>query len=192
MENVEFETGPDRAALSERSSLARRLRWRLEVAEDDGFSKDKDSFNRLIAVLKEMEVLFATVVPDEMVARERARPNSRLHVSLESGVKGAFGYFLALLDQYRLKHDGAPPDRIERLLDGDTPEIPPLDLPDHASSAVPREVRRVRGDSLKDYLKDSGRWLYIADPRSSHFGRIIIDCSHKRMTGEVWHDVRTP
>lgn len=41
---------------------------------------------------------------------------------------------------------------------------------------------------LKDFIKDTGKWLYMADPQNSSWGDIMIDCTHTDKNGQKWSE----
>jgi hypothetical protein len=181
----------DGAALAERDAVVRSLRRRLAVVEDGDFGRRRQPMSRVVSRLRSLDRDFSKLVDDDAVAAARARPHSRLRALLEAGAYGAFGELGSLIGGYRSSHGGEPPERLG-LLEHQGFVFPVIDLPDHGPSAEPRQIRRMREASIENYFEDSGRWLYIADPKSPEFGRLAIDCSHRNSSGRVWHDLRLP
>ncbi|MEE8424925.1 MAG: hypothetical protein V3S11_03805 [Elusimicrobiota bacterium] len=74
-----------------------------------------------------------------------------------------------------------PPRRLSALVPERLEMIPTLALPgtDHPMT---REVRFARSTELAD----SGKWLYVNDPKDLFFGMIRIDCTHTDSRGLSW------
>ena len=177
-------------SLRERGELISRISWRLEALQEREFAEDKAALTRAISVLRAADENLKEAVSDERLAGDRKRSHSRLRLAMESGVRGQYGYYLSLIARYGFDHEERPPGQVSLLVPEIASSLPTLSLPDHPPSGETREIRRFRGKSLSAYFKDSGKWLYISDPKSKHFGLLIVDCSHKSASTGVWHDFR--
>lgn len=64
--------------------------------------------------------------------------------------------------------------------------IPKLDLPDHKKTNEIITITESHGKDLTAFIEDTGKWLYMADPKSKDWGKLIIDCTHKDVRSEKY------
>lgn len=67
--------------------------------------------------------------------------------------------------------------------------MPKTELPGrHPPSSEILTFDKMDGKRLNTVLKDTGKWLYIADPTFRGLNRVLIDCTHKDETGKRYSD----
>lgn len=58
----------------------------------------------------------------------------------------------------------------------------------HKPTNAVRVISHVNdAEDMRATLKDSGKWLYVADPNSHAYGEFIIDCTHTNAMGNRWY-----
>jgi hypothetical protein len=64
-----------------------------------------------------------------------------------------------------------------------------LDIsPHHPATNEIRVITNSQGKSLKSFVEDSGKWLYMADRESPDWGTVIVDCTHADSKGTKWYE----
>jgi hypothetical protein len=110
-------------------------------------------------------------------------------VEIESAAKGNLGAIRSALSIYYGDREGLYPSDLAQLTAGGKylARIPSLEVAGHKKSSEVRILTRVRDQKdLEAQLKDTGQWLYVADPDSSLFGTVVIDCRHSDSRGGPW------
>ena len=93
------------------------------------------------------------------------------------------------LSAYR-KDTGTFPKHLKDLVPQYIPAIPAIAIAGHPSTAEVNEIDFSDYDSdLSRAVKDTGRWLYFTNKKSVHYGKVMVDCSHKTGQGVEFHKV---
>lgn len=114
---------------------------------------------------------------------------NRTDLEKEGRAKGDLGAIRSALAIYYGDTEGHYPPDLAALTVNQKylTRIPALDLPKHKPSDKVRVLTRVRDAAdLDSQLKDSGQWLYVADPGSPMDGTLLIDCTHSDSRGTAW------
>jgi hypothetical protein len=118
-------------------------------------------------------------------------PMDRLRQSINAGKNlGALGNMRIALSQCYSDTDGHYPATLQGIIGKKTLDnavlqsIPSLALPDHPET---NEVMTYGGDVCApaggyavdgSKIKDTGKWGYVSDPKSTCYGTVFIDCTH--------------
>ncbi len=79
------------------------------------------------------------------------------------------------------KDRGAPPDRLSHLVPHYLNILPRLSLPG-TGHPVTREVEFVQSRAGVD----TGKWLYVNNPKNPFYGKVRINCTHRDSRGFRW------
>jgi hypothetical protein len=88
----------------------------------------------------------------------------------------------AFLLAYYSDGDGKYPETPAELVPGYIPAVPELELPWHGKTGELSLIDEA-GAGPAEVVTDTGGWLYFADPKSSNFGMLTLNCSHKDSDG---------
>lgn len=110
----------------------------------------------------------------------------------EGATKGSLSSLRSALMIYYGDSEGKFPASLEELtLDGKSLKAIPACKcpPHHPDSNEVVTITESDGENLEVFLRDSGKWLYMADPESKDWGSVVVDCTHKDSRGEKkWHE----
>lgn len=123
------------------------------------------------------------------VAQTFAKSEDLLRLWQEGKTKGNLGMIRAALSVYYGDHQGIYPQKVEELLPQYMGSVPPILLPGtgHSASVQVLVLTQVKDEAdLRSQLKDSGQWVYVADPYSPERGMFLIDCIHSDLKGNPW------
>jgi uncharacterized RDD family membrane protein YckC len=113
----------------------------------------------------------------------------------EGATKGGLGLLRSASAIYYGDAEGQYPATLEAMINPEfLKDIPKTKLADHKETSVwtaygaevcgPKKEYGNEIDATK--LKDTGGWGYAADPKSSCWGQIFVDCTHKDSKGKPW------
>lgn len=122
------------------------------------------------------------------VRYKQAVPVSPMLAS-EGAAKGSLGALRSALSIYYGDTEGRYPSTLSDLTVGGKylTKIPRIKVASHAETDVVTTLREVADmASLKTKLKDTGGWAYVADPKSSMFGTVVVDCTHVDSRAMAW------
>jgi uncharacterized RDD family membrane protein YckC len=115
-------------------------------------------------------------------------------VSAESGEKGRLAELRSALSIYYGDAKGVYPADLNALAPKYLPEIPETRAPDHPGAAgvevYGAEVcggANDPGGLVAAKLRDTGKWGYVAAPKSPCDGKLFIDCTHPDLKGVAWY-----
>jgi type II secretory pathway pseudopilin PulG len=119
-------------------------------------------------------------------------PENQQKQEIENRTRNALGSIRSAISIYHDDNDeGLYPSDLSQLVANGKylTRIPALELSQHKPSEGTRALPHVRDiDDLDSQLKDSGQWVYVADPSSPLFGLVRIDCTHTDSRGVIWKD----
>lgn len=107
----------------------------------------------------------------------------------EGLVKGRLGDIRQALIRYK-RDMGKFPKKIKALVKGGRylRVVPFAMLSEHERSRKVRVLKEVKDQAALDaQVKDTGQWLYVADPESDFFGTVKVDCTHTDSRGMRWN-----
>ncbi len=155
---------------------------------------DEDKLGTALKTLRSVEKKMKKIVSEDDILPFMNKANSLMKKidSLETRAKagknkGNLGVIRTSIMIYFAEHDGTYPKNLQELIPEYLEEIPVLELPNHNATNEVRVITEFEGKDIKPYIKDSGKWTYIADPKSESWGEVFIDCSHKDHKGEIWY-----
>ncbi|HBA61111.1 MAG TPA: hypothetical protein DCZ92_09890 [Elusimicrobia bacterium] len=110
----------------------------------------------------------------------------------EGATKGKLSAIRSALMIYYGDAEGKFPASLEELtVDGKyLKEIPACECPKlHPASAEVVYITESDGEGMDAFLRDTGRWIYMADPKSKDWGTVLVDCTHKDSRGDKkWNE----
>lgn len=90
------------------------------------------------------------------------------------------------LEVYKADNKDKSPARLGDLLPKYLNQIPVIELPGHSKTDSVFEVTGVQSKDIEEYVTDTGGWLYFSNPDSKLFGTIILNCTHKFKSQELF------
>jgi F0F1-type ATP synthase membrane subunit c/vacuolar-type H+-ATPase subunit K len=169
-----------------------------QAALISGLSRPNDllrTLNRVLFIAAWLAVSQSAIGPFlDMSAGGNARASMQTSLSALRGAVAA----------YHNEHRGEFPARFEGLVvSGQTVRIPPTWrgssgfaarlLPHGPTTGVEYYGNEICHGAtnlhpVRELLRDTGRWGYVADPKSPCWGMVFIDCSHPDFKGGHWAD----
>ncbi len=169
--------GPAPAVLDETVKYLSILEERRAEVPPEKWSALQPELQALTAKVK--DALGEKIVA-EIAARDKAEEDRRL--SREA--VGLLQSFRASLQIYYSETGGRYPKTPADLAPGIIQAVPVVHLPDHAPTDRIVLVKSRKYDkNFEKAVKDTGGWLYFADPSSSNYGLLLLDCSHAAPDG---------
>lgn len=166
--------------------LVDRIGRRLMVIKDASEHQGAATLSKTLKALRAADLQLRSIASDKAVASASARPESLARIAMEGTVKANLGLVRSSLSIYYGDTEGKYPSAPKDLVPKYFSSFPPVELPDHGSTGEVRIISKFEGKDLEPYIKDTGQWLYIADPKSMRWGEFIVDCSHKDRKGQEW------
>lgn len=114
----------------------------------------------------------------------------------EGATKGQLGSIRAGLSIYYGDTEGQYPASLDVLVPKYVPEMRPPKIKDHPGAdgvemygpeACLSQPGQPGGEIDPTKLRDTGKWGYVAAPKSPCDGTVFVDCTHKDTKGKAWH-----
>lgn len=169
--------GPSPAVLEETMKYLGILGERRAEVPPEKWDALQPELQNMTAKVK--EALGGKIVA-EIAAQDKAEEDKRLSREAVSLLQS----FRASLQIYYSETGGRYPETPADLVPGVIQAVPVVHLPDHAPTDRIVLVKSRKYD--KDFekaVRDTGGWLYFADPSSSNYGLLLLDCSHAASDG---------
>jgi len=114
----------------------------------------------------------------------------------EGAAKGALGSLRAGVSLYYGDHEGQYPATLDALVPKYVQSLPAPALARHPGAtgyepygpeACLTQPGQPGGALDASKLRDTGKWGYVADPKSPCGGMVFVDCTHTDSKGNSWH-----
>ncbi|HOW89599.1 MAG TPA: hypothetical protein PL037_04895 [Elusimicrobiales bacterium] len=88
------------------------------------------------------------------------------------------------------KETGRFPEKLSDLVPKYIPAIPTIAIAGHTGTNGVTDIDSADYDAdVSKALKDSGAWIYFSNKRSSHYGKVLVDCTHKNAQGTEFYRI---
>ena len=145
--------------------------------------KKKFSFRFVIYTLT---VIFACILIMCVIIEKKFKKSKNF-----KGTVGSIAAVRSNINLYYSDNNGVYPegDPMDVLVPRYIEERPLCELPGHDDSSEEFIVIDYLGNKKpEDFFKDTGKWLYINDKESDHWGEVYIDCTHTDKAGRRYCD----
>jgi len=112
-----------------------------------------------------------------------AKIGNLLDKSKDSYTKGQLTTMRSTLNIYYSDNNSYPKDNLNSLIPKYIPKIPTVKL---INTNHPENNYVKIASDINTAIDDTGGWAYINDETSGTFGKILINCTHMDLKGNVW------
>ncbi len=161
----------------------------LSILEELRAEVPPEKWNALQPELQDMTAKVKDALGEKIVAEIAARDKAEEDKRLSREAVRLLQSFRASLQIYYSETGGRYPETPADLVPGVIQAVPVLHLPNHAPTDRIVLVKSRKYDKdLEKAVRDTGGWLYFADPSSSNYGLLLLDCSHSAPDGTKFYE----
>jgi hypothetical protein len=172
-------------AAGDPQTLMQRIHERLAVISEN-MPKDEAGQKKVSAALDAADQALAPFAPDSALKTPEDRYGDLIRRSHEGQAKGSLGSIRSALAIYYGDTEGNYPANLDALVPKYIESIPLIELPGHQKTSKVTIIKSAKGNTPVAYVKETGGWLYFADPSASDlYGSVYLDCSHKDSKGRA-------
>lgn len=185
-DGVKVSTAPE-AGNKYAADIARTIRD-LAALLERGAEIPAARLDALAPELKRFEDKVRDALGGDITAELARREQDQEDAARAAAAKQALRDLRAALQVYYGDHGGKYPADLAALAPGGLPAIPELYLPGHArTSAVKVIDSKAYDKDLAGAVTDAGGWLYFANPGSTSYGLLVINCRHAEAGGQEFY-----
>lgn len=140
---------------------------------------DNQMSNRKAFTLIELIITMAIIAILSVVVT--AKIQALIDKSKQGYTKGELATMRSVLQVYYSDNQIYPKDNLSSLVPKYISTIPSIKLPN--TNHPETSYVKISSDT---FVEDTGNWLYVNDENSQNWGKIIIDCAHQDLKGNIW------